>query len=353
MADQDRGGEVTIHGPGGGPERPAPLARTANAGPVAEDEVTEWLGDAGPVPAGSGPAPGADVRAGSRPVDPGPWWPGAWMTACTVVAGLVIGALAAVVFRHYTSPPAGATAASRQAAVRGEAASWIAQQVSRDAAVSCDQVMCAALAADGFPARDLLVLGPVSTGQAGSDVVVETPAVRRLFGTSLAIAWAPAVLASFGTGADSITVRVFAPNGAAAYEVALSADLGARKAAGAALLHNPRITVPAPAARQLAAGLVDARLLRTLAALARHQPIAVVGFGNTGPGASAGVPLRYADLAENDPAARMSGAAYMRSVRASLGTMSAAFQLTPVTTVVPRHGPSTLRVQVTAPSPLG
>jgi hypothetical protein len=40
-------------------------------------------------------------------------------------------------------------------------------------------------------------------------------------------------------------------------------------------------------------------------------------------------------------------------VRASLSTMSTAFQLTPVTTVTPPHGSPVLRVQVTAPSPLG
>jgi hypothetical protein len=340
MADQDRGGEVTIPGAGGGPVRPVPPERAANAGPVAEDDVTEWLASAG-APSSSGPPP------------PGPWWPRTPVLACTVIAALVIGALGAAAFRHYTRPPGGNAAASRLPAVRDEAASWVARQVSRDATVSCDQVMCTALTAHGFPARGLMVLGPTSPAPKGSDVVVETHDVRTLFGSNLDAAWAPAVLASFGSGTDRITVRVIAPNGAAVYQVLLGADLAARKAAGTALLRDRRIAVPAAAAGQLAGGMVDARLLRALASLARQQPIAIVGFGNAGPGASAGIPLRFADLAETDRAARLSGTAYVRSARAYLSTVRARFHLTPVTTVTPPHGPPVLRLQVTAPSPLG
>lgn len=347
-AGEDRGGEVTIPGAGGGPERPPQPERAANAGPAAEDEVTEWIGAAGPA-AGPGPAPPA-------PAEPeGPWWPGARVAACTVVAGLVIGALAAVAFRHYASLPGGDAVASRQAAVRDEAASWIAQQVSRDATVSCDQVMCAALRARGFPAGDLFALGPASEGpaDAGADVVVETPAVRALFGRSLDAAWAPAILASLGSRSYRITIRVIAPHGVTVYQALLDAGLAARKTAGTALLGNPRVTVRPAAAAQLAAGLVDLRLLHALAALARHQPVGIAGFGAGGPGASADIPLRFADLALDGQAAHLSRAAYLRSLRASLSTMSAAFHLMPVTAVAPRHGPPALRVQVTAPSPLG
>ena len=42
--------------------------------------------------------------------------------------------------------------------------------------------------------------------------------------------------ASFGSGADGITVRVIAPHGAAAYQVMLRTGLAARETAGAALL---------------------------------------------------------------------------------------------------------------------
>lgn len=275
------------------------------------------------------------------------------MTACTVVAGLVIGVLAAVAFRHYTRPSAGDAAVTRQTAVRDEAARWVVQQVGREATVSCDRVMCAALAAHGFPGGRLMTLGPASDPPSGSDVVVETPAVRALFGSSLDAAWAPAVLASFGSAADRVAIRVIAPHGVAVYQVLLKADLAARKRAGAALLHDPRVTASSAAAGQLAGGLVDSRLLAALAALARHQPISIVGFGYAGPRASPGIPLRVADLAPEDRAARRSGTAYVRSARAYLSTISATFHLSPVTTVAPPRGPPVLRVQVTAPSPLG
>jgi hypothetical protein len=353
MADHDRGGEVTIPGAGGGPVRPAPPARAANAGPAAEDDVTEWLGHVTTEATGTTSTDDPAGGNGPLPAPPEPWWPGARLTAWAVVAGLVIGVLAAVAFRHYPRPSGDSAAASRQAAVRDEAARWVAQQVGRDATVSCDRVMCAALRAHGLPARELMPLGPASPDPNGSDVVVETPAVRSLFGSSLDAAWAPAVLASFGSAPDLVTVRVIAPHGVAVYDVLLKADQAARKTAGAALLKDPRISFSSPARGQLAGGLVDSRLLAALAALARHQPISIAGFGNPGPGASTGIPLRFADLAEDDQAAHLSSAVYMRSVRAALDTMSTAFRPAQVMVVAAPHGPPVLRVQVTAPSPLG
>ena len=307
------------------------------AGPAAEDEVTEWLGLAADEPRAA--------VAGS--VD----GPGVRLTVLVVIAALVMGSLAVVVVRRMARPPGNSAvtaALARQAAARDQAAAWVVQQVSRDVMVACDQVMCAALAAHGFPAHELLVLGPLSPDPVTSRVVVETAAVRDLFGTSLAVAWAPAVLAAFGTGSAAITVRVMAPHGAAAYQTALAADLAAGKTAGARLLRDRRITVLAPAAGQLAAGLVDVRLLPALTALARHEPITIVDFGNTGPGASAGIPLRYADLAQTDPAAGQPDAAYVRSVRAYLSTASPAT----MTTAAVLDGQPVLRVEVTAPSPL-
>lgn len=326
------------------PLRPvAPPARPPGAGPVAppvvEDEITEWLG------------PAARAAAALRPAR----LPRAW-TALVVAAGLVIGSLAVVVARHVTGSPgngAASAAAARQEATRDEAAAWVVQQVSRGVIVACDPVMGHALTAYGFSSRDLLMLGPTSPDPVSAGVVVETAAVQGLFGSSLATAWAPAVLASFGSGPAGITVRVMAPHGAAAYQTALSSDLADRKNAGAGLLKDPRITVPAPARGQLTEGLVDARLLQALAGLAGHEPITIVGFGNTGPGASAGVPLRFVDLAENDRAAHLPRAAYLRSVRAYLSTVRASFRPARTTTVVLAGGQAVLRVEVTAPSPLG
>jgi hypothetical protein len=179
-------------------------------------------------------------------------------------------------------------------------------------------------------------------------VVVETAAVRGLFGTSLAMAWAPAVLAAFGSGSAAITIRVMAPHGAAAYQTALATDLAARKTAGAALVRDKRIALLAPAVGQLAEGLVDVRLVLALTALAGYQPVNVVDFGNTGPGASAGIPLRYADLAETAPAA-----AYAESVRAHLSAMKAIIRPARMVSLVLSGGQAVLRVEYTAPSPVG
>ena len=212
--------------------------------------------------------------------------------------------------------------------------------------------MCAALAAHGFPSRDLVVLGPTTPDPVPSVVVVDTAAVRDMFGSSLATAWAPAVLASFGTGTAEITVRVVAPHGALAYQKTLNGDLDTRKQFGAALLDDAQITLSTAARNQLAAGQVDLRLPVALASVASNQPIYILSFGNIGPGASEGIPLRFADLAGNDQTAHMSSSAYAGAVRASLSAVNA--QLRPVRTVTAQDGGRTvLRVEFTAPTPSG
>ena len=115
---------------------------------------------------------------------------------------------------------------------RNLAAAWVAHEVSRDAIVSCDPLMCQALGAHGIPAGDLLVLQPGARDPLGSELVVATAAVRSQFGSRLASVYAPTVLASFGTGDGAIAVRVIAPDGARAYDAALSADVRARKRSG-------------------------------------------------------------------------------------------------------------------------
>ena len=192
------------------------------------------------------------------------------------LAVIVIGSLAVAAVKHISRPPA---ALAARAAVRAQAAAWVAEQVIPDATVSCDAVMCAALRAHGFPSGKLVMLGPASSDPVPSDVIVQTAAVRALLGSSLATDWAPAVLASFGSRSGVITVRVVAPHGAAAYQASLRADLAGRKRSGAALLHHPRITVSAMARSQLASGQVDSRLLAALAALAGHQPVGIIQFG--------------------------------------------------------------------------
>jgi hypothetical protein len=328
-------------------------ARAASAGSLTEDEVTEWIGTAGKSQeVAPSVTPDAEPESAS--------WLGAGLAALIVIPALVIGSLTVVAIRHFTGTgSASAAAASREAAtrheavVRGQAAAWVTQQVSPGVAVSCDQVMCAALEARGLPPRDLLVLGPLSRDPRSSVVVVETGAVRALFGTSLDRAWAPAVLASFGSGSAGITVRVVASHGAVAYQTAQAGDVAAAKAAGARLLADPRITVQTSARSQLTGGLVDLRLMSALTALSRHLPVSVVGFGNVGPGVSAGVPLRYADLSSASPAGGLTQAEYMRSVRSALSGLDTSFRPVRTVPVVLPDGQAVLRVEFAAPSPLG
>jgi hypothetical protein len=240
----------------------------------------------------------------------------------------------------------------QELAVQGVAATWVVEHVRHAAVVSCDPAMCAALRSRGFPARNLLVLEPTSPYPRASAVVIETAVVRALFGSSLDSEWAPAVLASFGSGDGLTTVRVIAPHGAAAYRVALAADLSYRKEAGVALLQVNGITVSPTARKQLTAGQVDSRLLLAIAALATDQPIDIVQFGNIGPGVDADMPLRFAYLATSDHAAHVTSSAYIRSIAHDLGRVLAPANSASTATVV-LPGQTVVAVEFTAPSPLG
>ena len=229
--------------------------------------------------------------------------------------------------------------------VRGQAAAWVASQVSTGAIVSCDPVMCAALVQSGFPAANLLVLGPGAGDPLGSGVVVATAAVRSTLGDRLATVYAPQTLASFGTGPARIDVRVVAPGGSAAYRTALAADLRARQVAGLQLLDDSRVTGSAAARADLAAGRVDARLLITLAAMAANEPVHLLGFGGLGPGASSGTPLRTAELSA-PPATAQAMLAFVRAQRPPY--LAARSGLSPGA-----GGEQVLTVDFSAPTPLG
>jgi hypothetical protein len=276
-----------------------------------------------------------------------------------LVAALVVivtGALGAALSLYYVRAPASVPlAAQRQELMsRDQTAAWVAQQVSHSAIVACDQLMCSALAADRFPSRNLRVLGPATPYLVTSAVVVVTADVRDMFGTSLSANWAPAVLATFGSGNAEISVRVVAPHGAAAYLTAASADLTARETSGHALLEVPDIVASATARKQLMAGQVDSRLMLAIADLAADGPIDIVDFGNMAPGEGTDIPFRFADLAVNDQVAgRLGGSAYVRSLVADLSAVSMQFRPASIGTVVLPRALVVLRVQFTAPSPLG
>ena len=246
---------------------------------------------------------------------------------------------------HLASAETSAAPVTAATAARAQAAAWVAHQVSSSAISSCDPAMCAALAQHGIAAGNLLVLRPGASDPLGSDVVLATAAVRGMFGSRLADVYAPAVLASFGTGQARVDVRIVAPDGTAAYRASLTADVTARQAAGAQLLSDARITVTPSARAALAAGQVDTRLLLTLAALAAREPVQITGFGGSGPGASPGLPLPTAVLTAPAATARTM-LAFVRAQRTPYLPASAA--LTPAA-----GGESALTVEYAAPAPLG
>jgi hypothetical protein len=166
-----------------------------------------------------------------------------------------------------------------------------------------------------------------------------------MFGARLVSVYAPQTVASFGTGPARIDVRAVAPDGAAAYQTALAADLRARRAAGLELLRDPRVTGSAAARADLAAGLVDARLLITLAALAAHEPVQIVAFGGGGPGASPDTPLRTAEI--------VAPAASARAMLAFVGAQRSPFLAARSGLAPAPGGQQVLSIEFAVPSPLG
>jgi hypothetical protein len=235
------------------------------------------------------------------------------------------------------------------AAARQQAATWVAAQVSHSAVVSCDPAMCAALQAKGFPAGDLMTLGPAASDPLGSAVIVATAAIRSEFGGRLTSVYAPTVLASFGSGSARIDIRAYAAGGAAPYLAALRADELSRRSDGRQLLHNPRVSAAPAARQQLAAGQVDSRLLITIATLSGQGPVSILAFGDSGHGASPGVPLRLAELAT--PPGAKSG--YLQSVITLLRAQQEPYLANSVTLARLASGQEVVRIEFAAPSPLG
>ena len=177
-------------------------------------------------------------------------------------------------------PAPGADPASA-AAAQARAAAWVAGQVSGSAIIACYPGMCAALQEQGVAAGRLMPLWSAAASPLGASVLVTTPSA----GGQQADRYAPALIASFGSGDARVEVRVIEPGGAAAYRAALRADLAARTAAGDQLLQDPHIRFTGPDAARLRAGQVDARLLATIAALASQYAFRVTAFGDAAPGA--------------------------------------------------------------------
>jgi hypothetical protein len=273
-----------------------------------------------------------------------------------VVTILAAGSVAhALVGRSSTpAPRSNSSAVRREAAVRSLAVTWVADQITGGTMLACDPDMCAALHARHIPTADLAELRPGGTPSLRPAVIVATAAIRRQLGTRLSSAYAPAVLASFGSGNERIDIRAIARRGAAAYQATASADLTQRQESGAELLHTSRIVVAVPARARLAAGQVDSRLLVTIAELAAVHPIEVLAFGDPAPGADPDVsPLRSAELAPAPSAPPVSSAAFVKATLGFLSGQDPPFAVYSTQLARLPGGRLAVRVEFPAPSPLG
>ena len=238
-----------------------------------------------------------------------------------------------------------------EAAARTQAITWILHQVSPAAVVSCDAQVCADLVSNGFPSSDLLPLGPVSNDPLGSDLVVATATVRNQFGSRLAV-YAPAIIASFGTGNARIDIRWVYPGGATAYRAALPAALRVRKAADAQLLNNSNIGLSTTAKEQLISGQIDPWLPLLLVIMAHSHPLRIVDFASQSPGGGPAGLLRWVDVATTVKAAHLTRAAYLGWMRSFIDTQRAEYRPVWVQQVTLRTGQAVLRIGYGAPSPL-
>jgi hypothetical protein len=246
----------------------------------------------------------------------------------------------------------GATALAGAAASRAAAARWVSREITKSAIIGCDRVMCGVLISAGVTSADLLPITPSSQDPLGADVLVATPVLQSQFGSRLSTEYAPAVLASFGTGKTRVEVRVVASYGARAYQLALNRDLAARDLFGTELVGNSRIALPVSAETELAAGQVDPRLLITLPALAHQHPIRVMAFYDRAPGASSGVPLSGVRLAGWDPKASLTAHAYLRWLVDFLRRQHSVYRAADVATNW-RHGRAIVSVRFARPNPIG
>jgi hypothetical protein len=232
------------------------------------------------------------------------------------------------------------------AAARSAAVAWITSQVSDTAVIGCYPALCASLEARGVSAGRLVPLGPGMTGVLRADVIATLPAAGAA-GSTLVDHYAPALIASFGSGSSRIEVRAVARTGAAAYQSASRSDLAARKSAGTQLLRNPRLKFTAADAAQLRAGEVDSRLLSTLAALSTQFTLRVTAFGDSAPGG----PQFFREVTVASDGGN--GAARLAAALAMVNEQESPYRPAYSAIVRPGTSQAALTVEFASPSPLG
>ena len=186
----------------------------------------------------------------------------------------------------------------------------------------------------------------------GADVVAVSDTLRGRFGAALAGITAGEPLAVFAAGGATVAVTPVILDGPGPYASRLTADRASRKAAGAALLRNARITVVGAARTALADGLVDSRVCMLLATLGGSHRIVVAGFTGAGPGAGADYPLPGVVISEVDGVAAEGASPRAAQLRATVTAQRAPYAPLSVTPVAAGAGRG-LAIVFAQPGPLG
>ena len=283
-----------------------------------------------------------------------------WRATALLASVLLIGGaggLTLILSQHGPSPKRSAAGhalggqeLAAAAAARTQAITWILQQVSRAAVVSCDSQVCADLARGGFPSLE--TLGPGSNDPLGSALVVATYDIRVQFGRRLASVYAPAIIASFGSGNARVDIREIVSGGTTVYRAALVASLRARKAGDAQLLTNHQITVSGTARAQLRSGDIDPRLPELIALMAGLQPVRIVAFGDQAPGGGPASLLRSVEFATHVSASHLASPAYLKWMQTLVKEQRAQYLPALTEPLTLPGGEIVLRIEYAAPSPL-
>jgi hypothetical protein len=199
----------------------------------------------------------------------------------------------------HRSPPPGLVAAN--APVR-QAEAWIKANLARDAPLSAEASVAAALDKQGFRAHTFRSGGPWGADR----FLVSSPAIRTDIARGLAASAArisSVPLAVFGALAGRVEVRLIVPGRASSLEARLARDVRDRLGAGHALLANPRVTTdPGPQA-VLRDGRLDMRAATVLALIATNTEVHVRDLALDKPEAAAGRPVRTVTLSLRNAAA--------------------------------------------------
>ena len=306
-----------------------------------------------PAPPKSAPPPGpASPPPPARPRKRGRGR--AIITGSAIATLVLISAGSALLLNRHAGTDKARPEASAKVAVLDRAAEWVATQVGRAGLISCDKAMCQALEARQVPAADLLVLRSGVADPLRSAVVVVTAAVKKMVGSRRLAADAPAAIASFGSGAAQISIRLIFPQGATAYAAALRRDIADRKLAGTSfVLLDSRVARPAAIRQELRSGQVNSRLLLTLGEVASQWPVSIVAFGDRGPGASFGIPFRSADLVLTDSKAGPPAAGKVQQMAVFVHQLGGYFAGAHIRTVHLARGLDVVRIEFAAPGRFG